>query len=119
MQYKPRDLFTPPNSLEDLAWPTDMDHSYYKEKSRYCPTTDSKVDMVNAPPHYDLGGLQVIDIRDILLDRIQTSGVLNYKQTDYWSRSWEYLTRFMEKGGAQDVKKAKYYLDRLVNSLEE
>lgn len=75
-------------------------------------------DMVNNPPHYDLGGLQVIDIRDILLDRIQRSGVLSYKQADYWSRSWEYLTRFMEKGGAEDLKKGKFYLDRLVKSLE-
>jgi hypothetical protein len=78
-----------------------------------------QTDMVNNPPHYDLGGLQVIDIRDILLDRIQRSGVLDYKQTDYWSRSWEYLTRFMEKGGAEDLKKGKYYLDRLVNSLDK
>jgi hypothetical protein len=78
-----------------------------------------KVDMVNNPPHYDLGGFQVIDIRDTLLDRIQKSGVLNYRQTDYWSRSWEYLTRFMEKGGAEDLKKGKFYLDRLVNSLDK
>jgi hypothetical protein len=78
-----------------------------------------KVDMVNHPPHYDLGGFQVIDIRDILLQRIQRSGVLDYRQADYWSRAWEYLTRFMEKGGAEDLKKGKFYLDRLVKSLEK
>lgn len=120
MDNQSRDIFfEPAHSLEDLAWPRDLNSAYHSGMRLSAVSTKKEVDMVNAPPHYDLGGLQVIDIRDILLDRIQTSGVLNYKQTDYWSRSWEYLTRFMEKGGAQDVKKAKYYLDRLVNSLEE
>lgn len=75
-------------------------------------------DMVNAPPHYDLGGLQVIDIRDLLLQRIEKSGKLSYRQADYWSRSWEYMTRFMEKGGVQDLRKAKWYLDRLIDSFD-
>jgi hypothetical protein len=78
-----------------------------------------QADMVNNPPHYNLGPMQVIDIRDILLDRIEKSGVLSYKQADYWSRSWEYQTRFMEKGGAEDLRKAKYYLDRLVKSFDK
>lgn len=74
-------------------------------------------DMVNNPPHYDLGGLQVIDIRDMLLQRIENSGTLSYRQADYWSRSWEYMTRFMEKGGLEDLRKAKWYLDRLIESF--
>ncbi len=74
-------------------------------------------DPVNRPKHYDLGGFQVIDIRDILLDRIQQKKALTYKQADYWSRAWEYLTRFMEKGGHEDLRKAKFYLDRLVESI--
>ena len=77
-----------------------------------------KKDMVNSPPHYDLGGMQVIDIRDILLDRIQKNQTLSYKQADYWSRAWEYLTRFMEKNGKEDLKKAQYYLNRLINSFD-
>lgn len=76
------------------------------------------VDMVNKPPHYDLGGFQVIDIRDILLDRIEKSRALSYKQTDYWSRSWEYLTRFMDKGGKEDLRKAQWYLNRLISDID-
>lgn len=75
-------------------------------------------DPVNNPKHYDLGGLQVIDIRDKLLDKIDAADALTARQIDYWSRSWEYLTRFMDKNGKQDLEKAKYYLDRLVNSFE-
>lgn len=81
-------------------------------------TPNVKKDMVNSPPHYDLGGMQVIDIRDILLDRIQKNRSLSYKQADYWSRAWEYLTRFMEKNGKEDLKKAQYYLNRLINSFD-
>lgn len=84
---------------------------------KYTPNVKKK-DMVNSPPHYDLGGMQVIDIRDILLDRIQKNQALSYKQADYWSRSWEYLTRFMEKNGKEDLKKAQYYLNRLINSFD-
>jgi hypothetical protein len=77
-----------------------------------------KKDMVNSPPHYDLGGMQVIDIRDILLDRIQKNHALSYKQADYWSRAWEYMTRFMEKNGKEDLKKSQYYLNRLIASFD-
>jgi hypothetical protein len=77
-------------------------------------------DPVNKPKHYDLGnGLEVIDVRDVLLDKIEHQIALTYKQTDYWSRSWEYMTRFMDKGGIQDLKKAKFYLDRLINDFEK
>lgn len=78
---------------------------------------DHSRDMVNKPPHYDIGGLQVIDIRDLLLTKIEKSGTLTFQQADYWSRAWEYMTRFMEKGGAEDLRKAKWYLDRLVATL--
>ena len=109
------------------------DHKAFWRENPYNPTdlTDSRNymsqrakeiihedDMVNNPPHYDLGGLQVIDIRDMLLQRIEKSDILSYPQADYWSRSWEYMTRFMEKGGVQDLRKAKWYLDRLVESFD-
>lgn len=77
----------------------------------------AKDDPVNSPKHYDLDGYQVIDIRDKLLDKIDVSECLTARQIDYWSRSWEYMTRFMDKGGYQDLAKAKFYLDRLVASF--
>jgi hypothetical protein len=114
----------PPQSLEDLAWAsTDQLPLVHKMAPPLMEAIREKLqqhqhDAVHNPKHYDLGGVQVIDIRDILLDRIQSSGVINYKQADYWSRSWEYMTRFMEKNGVEDLKKAKFYLDRLISNLE-
>jgi hypothetical protein len=113
----------PPQSLEDLAWASSDPHAAHKPAPPLREVLRERInqhrhDAVHNPKHYDLGGVQVIDIRDILLDRIQSSGTLNYRQTDCWSRSWEYLTRFMEKNGVEDLKKAKFYLDRLINDLE-
>ena len=112
----------PAQSLEDLAWESTDPHAAYKPTPR--PLQEvirdklQQHDAVHNPKHYDLGGMQVIDIRDILLDKLQLSGVLNYRQTDCWSRSWEYMTRFMDKNGVEDLKKAKFYLDRLISDLE-
>ena len=108
-----------PRSLEDLAWPQEpYAHQRPLREVINEQLNKNAHDTVHNPRHYDLGGLQVIDIRDVLLDRIQKSGVLTYRQTDYWSRSWEYLTRFMEKNGVEDLKKGKFYLDRLISDLE-
>lgn len=77
-------------------------------------------DAVYKPKHYDLGnGMEVIDVRKVLLDKIDSSMevYLDMHQVDCWSRAWEYLTRFMDKNGEEDLKKAKFYLDRLVDSL--
>ncbi len=76
-------------------------------------------DNVNHPKHYQLlPDVEVIDVRDVLLDKITTTGFLNHRQSDYWGRSWEYLTRCMEKNGLEDLKKCRWYLDRLIADLE-
>jgi hypothetical protein len=78
-------------------------------------------DNVNSPSHYLLrDDLEVKDVRAAILDKLQREGiVIPYNDIDNWSRSWEYLTRCFFKNGAEDVKKSKYYLDILVESIEE
>ncbi|QFS86602.1 MULTISPECIES: DUF3310 domain-containing protein [unclassified Marinobacter] len=77
-------------------------------------------DAVNNPKHYQLlPGVEVIDVRDVLLNKITTTGFMNHRQSDYWSRSWEYLTRCMEKGGVEDLKKSRFYLERLIQDMED
>lgn len=64
--------------------------------------------------HYQLlDGVEVIDVRESLLMKIDAAQMLNAVEIDLWSRAWEYLTRFMEKGGMEDLKKAENYLHRL------
>lgn len=83
-----------------------------------------KNDPVNNPAHYQLfPGIEVIDVRDVLLkkvDAMKSKGEfsLSASEIDCWSRSWEYMTRFMSKDGLQDLKRAKFYLDRMIQSIE-
>lgn len=76
-------------------------------------------DPINKPSHYMLfpeQGIEFIDVRDVLIERLKDFGP---KQIDYWSRAFEYLARAGGKNGVEDIKKAKWYLDRLVKTLEE
>jgi hypothetical protein len=86
---------------------------------------DTKHDNVNSPVHYVIApGLEVIDVREALLEKLDFhySDVPGLKpksfQIDCWSRAWEYLTRIFFKNGLEDAKKAMYYLDTLINSME-
>lgn len=83
-------------------------------------TNQEPFDNVNRPKHYQLAnGLEVIDVKDILLEKIAKSQALSHKETVYWDRCWEYLTRFMDKNGDEDLAKAKFYLDRLIQTRSE
>lgn len=76
-----------------------------------------EVDMVNAPPHYQImPGVEVIDVRKALMDKIPSN--VPFHQADDWSRSWEYITRMWGKNGLEDAKKARFYLNRLIDGME-
>ena len=88
-------------------------------KEQIVPASEAD-DAVNNPKHYQLlPGVEVIDVRDVLLNKITTTGFMNHRQSDYWSRAWEYLTRCMEKNGVEDLKKTRWYLDRLIEDMEK
>lgn len=77
-------------------------------------------DPVNKPKHYQLlPGVEVINVRDAILDKIDTTCQYTARQVDYWSRSWEYLTRFAEKNGLEDLQKSRWYLDRLIADIQD
>ena len=75
-------------------------------------------DMVNNPKHYQLPGLdvEVIDVRSSLLKTIPPN--TPYEAVTSWSESWTYLTRMWSKNGLEDAKKAKFYLERMINIME-
>lgn len=65
------------------------------------------VDMVNSPPHYTQGRYEVIDVLE-----------------DWFSDDplgWQvgkYIARYKHKNGVEDLKKARYYLNRLIDQYE-
>ena len=92
------------------------DYPNWKSSIAYLEPTN---DPVSSPSHYQLlPGVEVIDVRKALLDKMQAAGWTHY-QSDCWSRSWEYLTRAMAKNGLEDLKKSREYLNWLIESLEK
>lgn len=68
------------------------------------------VDMVNHPPHYTQGGIECIDAMKAMLDssdRGPYEGCL-------CGQVFKYLWRYPYKNGQEDLKKARWYLDRLI-----
>ena len=68
----------------------------------------SKEDMVNHPPHYNQGGMEVIDVIEA---GIGDQGFVGY----LLGNILKYLLRFRHKGKpVEDLKKARWYLDKLI-----
>lgn len=73
---------------------------------------------VNKPSHYQLQGLnlEVKDVRSALFKSIPPN--TDYEAVAAWSESWTYLTRMWGKNGLEDAKKARFYLERMINIME-
>ena len=68
--------------------------------------TDVPKDMVNHPPHYNQISVECIDAIESATD----SGFEYYLQGNII----KYLWRYRYKNGLQDLKKASWYLNRLI-----
>ena len=68
-------------------------------------------DNVNHPAHYKLpGGGETIDF----IESVCGDGVDEY----YRGNILKYICRYKEKGGAESLKKARWYLDKLIASQD-
>lgn len=88
----------------------------------YNPVLD--YDSVNKPKHYMLFEDQGIEVRDViekLVDKVyksyETPKNMPMVLADY-VQMMQYLMRFMDKNGVEDLKKARWYLDKLIDSYE-
>ena len=69
-------------------------------------------DNINAPDHYTKGGIETIDYIKAKLTSEEYEGYLK-------GNVLKYLSREHEKGGLDDLKKARVYLDWLIESRTE
>ena len=69
------------------------------------------VDMVNKPPHYNQTGIECIDAI-----KAQTGDGYEYYLQGNIAK---YLWRYRYKNGIEDLKKAAFYLERLIEEIEE
>ena len=69
-------------------------------------------DMVNSPPHYNNGDIECIDAIKESMTPEAFKGYLK-------GNIQKYIWRYENKKGVEDLKKAQWYLNRLVKTLEK
>lgn len=73
-----------------------------------------KEDVVNHPKHYQMAnGQQVIDFI------IAATDGLDGKEGYFVGNILKYVCRFTKKNGTEDLKKAQWYLNELINIREK
>ena len=65
------------------------------------------VDMVNSPPHYTSGAIECIDAIEAALG---PEGFKAFLRGNIIKYNW----RCEQKGGVEDIKKARWYLEKLI-----
>jgi hypothetical protein len=72
-------------------------------------------DPVNSPSHYQYGKFEVIDILEEAVRRAPdpVKGSLQYQVLKYMLRIWD------KENPLQDAKKSRWYLNRLIENMEE
>ena len=75
---------------------------------------DKKSDIVSNPDHYKMEGLD-IEVKDVIKSALGTVGFLGF----YQGNIIKYILRAKKKNGLEDYKKARQYLDWLIEELEE
>lgn len=68
-------------------------------------------DVVNHPEHYTQGGIECIDAEKAALGDLFMGFLIG--------NTLKYLWRFRHKNGLEDLKKARWYLDRAIKEQEE
>ncbi len=71
-------------------------------------TSGDSLDLVNNPPHYKKGDIECIEAIEAQLTREEYRGYLKGNIAAY---NW----REKHKGGIEDLKKAQWHLNRLVD----
>jgi hypothetical protein len=77
-------------------------------------------DVISKPKHYMLfedEGIEVRDVIEKLVDKMPTHYVTqNSLFVPDYVQLMQYLMRFMDKNGVEDLKKARWYLDKMIES---
>ena len=68
-------------------------------------------DMVNSPAHYNKAGIETIDA----IQAMTGDGFKFYLQGNIM----KYLWRYMYKNGVEDLKKAEWYLNKLIKHYDD
>jgi len=86
-------------------------------------TPEPQYDVVSKPKHYMLFEEEGIEVRDVI-ERLVVKIDGNLEEyiplfTADYVQMMQYLMRFMDKNGVEDLKKARWYLDKLIDSYDK
>ena len=71
-------------------------------------------DNINSPKHYASDkGFEVFDVQEAFIHELKGMAA------SYWCNVVKYILRFQRKNGVEDLKKAKYYLEKLIEEEEQ
>lgn len=70
-------------------------------------------DNIKSPHHYvSESGIEVFDVQEAFIHELKGMAA------SYWCNIVKYILRFQKKNGVEDLKKAKYYLEKLIDEEE-
>ena len=76
-------------------------------------TTENN-DNIISPNHYASDkGFEVFDVQEAFIHELKGMAA------SYWCNIVKYILRFQRKNGVEDLKKAKYYLEKLIEAEEK
>lgn len=93
-------------------WYKELDPAVCENAEAECCSKEPDTDMVNHPSHYTQGGIECIDA--LKAATVSKTGI----EAVCTANAIKYLWRYEEKNGIEDVKKARWYIDRLIKELE-
>lgn len=93
-------------------WYKELDPAACENAEAKCCDKEPDGDMVNHPSHYTQGGIECIDA--LKAATVNKTGI----EAVCTANAIKYLWRYEEKNGIEDVKKARWYIDRLIKELE-
>ena len=78
------------------------------------PAIDEDEDVVNNPPQYNTGGIESIDAMKAMSEGSNVEPHHAY----CWQNAFKYIWRWPYKNGVEDLRKAQWYIERLIVELE-
>lgn len=71
-------------------------------------------DSIVSPDHYvSDSGMEVFEVQEAFIHELKGMAA------NYWCNIVKYILRFQKKNGVEDLKKAKYYLEKLIEEESE
>lgn len=86
--------------------------------------TKEDYNVISKPKHYMLFEEHGIEVRDVIIELVnkvnRASDLPNYRFAPLFTSDYvqlmQYLMRFMDKNGVEDLKKARWYLDKMISA---